>query len=303
MHPHSLLPHQPRSNMWIRSSQVVLIFGLLLQAITVRAVELQQKTVDAWNQYTTTLRSRIEQNLTAGGALPSRTVITATARIEAGAVVVTSAGPNPKHVPGGLIHDWQGTVFIPDTDMNAVLATVRDYGAYRLFYPNVLESRTVATSEASDRFLLVLANRSLISGTALKGEYRSVYYRVSPTECYSISESARIEEIKGYGTQWERVLSADEGSGFIWRLLSITRYQQRDGGVYVELEAVALSRDMPQALRWAIGPIVRRVSRDSVTASLRQTRAAVESRNSSLSHAAETTHAAAHGIPAAAFIK
>ena len=57
------------------------------------------------------------------------------------------------------------------------------------------------------------------------------------------------------------------GTGIIWRLYSITRYQERDGGVYVELEAIALSRDIPGGLRWIVEPIVRRVSRSSLVAS------------------------------------
>jgi hypothetical protein len=70
-------------------------------------------------------------------------------------------------------------------------------------------------------------------------------------------------------------LLAGEGSGVIWRLFSIARYQERDGGVYIELEAIALSRDIPASLRWLAGPIVRRVSRSSLSISLRQTENAV----------------------------
>jgi hypothetical protein len=66
-----------------------------------------------------------------------------------------------------------------------------------------------------------------------------------------------------------------EGSGLIWRLFSIARYAQRDGGVYVELEAIALSRDIPPTFRWLIEPIVRRVSRGSLLTSLQQTENAV----------------------------
>jgi hypothetical protein len=41
----------------------------------------------------------------------------------------------------------------------------------------------------------------------------------------------------------------DEGIGLIWRLSSITGLEERDGGVYAELEAIALSRDIPTAVR------------------------------------------------------
>jgi hypothetical protein len=68
-----------------------------------------------------------------------------------------------------------------------------------------------------------------------------------------------------------------EGRGIIWRLFSVTRYAERDGGVYVEFEAIGLSRDIPASLRWIVEPIVRRTSRASLSTSLRQTETAVRS--------------------------
>ena len=67
--------------------------------------------------------------------------------------------------------------------------------------------------------------------------------------------------------------------GLIWRVHSITHFEERDGGVYIEVEAIALSRDIPAVLRWVVDPIVRRVSRASLATSLQQTEAAVRSRS------------------------
>jgi hypothetical protein len=52
--------------------------------------------------------------------------------------------------------------------------------------------------------------------------------------------------------------------------------EERDGGVYAELEAIALSRDIPAAFRLFVTPIVRRVSRDSLATSLHQTKVAID---------------------------
>jgi len=43
-------------------------------------------------------------------------------------------------------------------------------------------------------------------------------------------------------------LQEDEGKGIIWRLFSITRYAERYGGVYLGLEAIGLSRDIPASI-------------------------------------------------------
>jgi hypothetical protein len=67
----------------------------------------------------------------------------------------------------------------------------------------------------------------------------------------------------------------DEGTGLIWRLFSVTRFEERDGGVYVEIEAIVLSRDIPESLGWLIKPMIRRVAKASLTSTLQQTREAV----------------------------
>ena len=84
-----------------------------------------------------------------------------------------------------------------------------------------------------------------------------------------------MREIKNFGTANEEDFAPGHGSGFIWRLYSTARMEERDGGVIVEMEAIALSRDIPVALRWFVEPIVRRVSRDSLEKSLTDTAKAV----------------------------
>ena len=64
---------------------------------------------------------------------------------------------------------------------------------------------------------------------------------------------------------------------YIWRLYTIARFEQTDDGVYVELEAMALSRDIPVAVRWLVTPIVRNISKSSLLTSLHQMEEAVRS--------------------------
>ena len=90
---------------------------------------------------------------------------------------------------------------------------------------------------------------------------------------YSVARTTRVQEIEEYGTPSQRTLREGEGNG--WLLVGITRYLERDGGVYLELEVIGLSRDIPASLRWLVKPIVRRISRGSLSTSLRQTENAV----------------------------
>jgi hypothetical protein len=62
----------------------------------------------------------------------------------------------------------------------------------------------------------------------------------------------------------------------IWRIYGSARYEQRDGGVYLEIEGIALSRDIPTSMRWLLNPVVNHLSVNSLTTTLWQTREAVD---------------------------
>jgi len=47
----------------------------------------------------------------------------------------------------------------------------------------------------------------------------------------------------------ERELPPGTGDGYLWRLYSYWRYEERDGGTWVECEAISLTRDIPRG--WA----------------------------------------------------
>lgn len=264
------------------------MLGLLLCSVGLfaNAAELQPKTLRAWEDYVRTADAEMEKRLAPGGHFlwldenPGRL-----AKVRSGEIVVAPAGPHiPKRVPGGLVHDWIGAAFIPRTTIRGVLGIVRDYVRYSDFYrPTVLDSKTIAHGDMDDRFSMLLMNKALFLKTALEGDYETTYFQVDHRRYYSIAHATRLREIEGYGGPGEHELSEDEGSGLIWRLSSITRFEERDGGVYVELEALALSRDIPVSLRWLVDPIVRRVSRDSVITSLRQTGNAVHNAGTAIS--------------------
>jgi hypothetical protein len=252
---------------------------------SVTAADLKPETVRQWDQYVKAVDARNREHLASGATfLSSDKIPEQIARLRAGEIVVAPVGTHvPRKVSSGLIHDWAGAVFIPDTTLDGVLPVVRDYDRYKDYYqPNVIESKSIASSDLSDRFSMVILNRSVLSRTALESDYRCSYVRVDEHRWYSISDTTRIREIAGYDTPSQHMLPENQGTGLIWRLHSVTRFEERDGGVYIELEAVALSRDIPAALRWFVDPVVRRVSRSSLVTSLRQTENAV------LPHSAST---------------
>ena len=267
-----------RTTAIIRATLIPLI--TLLPA-TINAASLEPTTLKAWDAYVESAKIQMEQRLSPGNTFlwvdeePERL-----ARVRAGEIAVSPVGPqNPQKVPSGLIHDWVGSAFIAGVTLQDVLQVVRDYGQYKeLYQPGVVDSRVIDTAETKDRFSMLLIHKSTFLKTALDADYESRYVHIDDRRIYSVSRATRIQEIDDYGSRAQRIVPEDEGKGIIWRLFSITRYAERDGGVYVELEAIGLSRDIPASLRFLVEPIVRRVSRASLSTSLRQTENAVRSR-------------------------
>jgi hypothetical protein len=113
--------------------------------------------------------------------------------------------------------------------------------------------------------------RHYVITVVLDTDYDVTFARRDPQHGYSISRSTRISEIESPGTPKERTLSPTEDHGFLWRLNTYWTYEERDGGLYMQIETVSLSRSIPRGLGWAVGPFVEKVPRESLEVTLRST--------------------------------
>jgi hypothetical protein len=250
----------------------VILTVALLFPTTAAAAELKPETLTAWEQYMAAANAGIA-NRAKGTFLWLDESPERLRRVRAGEVVVSPIGHSPKSVPDGLIHHWIGAAFIPDAHIEDVIGVVRNYNRYTEYYrPSVIDARALSQKAEVDRFYVVMVNKAMFMKRALDSEYQSRFNQVDAGKWYSVAETTRVQEISDEGR-----IPDGEGSGYIWRLCTMSRYQERDGGVYIETEAMALSRPIPVALHWVVDPIVRRVSRESLTTSLEQTREAAGS--------------------------
>jgi hypothetical protein len=162
------------------------------------------------------------------------------------------------------------------------LAVVHDYDNYqRVYRPVVTSSRTLACADTSQEFQMEWQRKVLFVKAAMQGHYHGHYHAhdvmIDAHRGYSVAEAVEVCEIVDYGHPEDRLLPPDSGNGFLWRIRSAARFVERDGGVYLELEAIALTRDVPASLTWMVNPVVNRISVGSLTSTLRQTRDAVVS--------------------------
>lgn len=144
--------------------------------------------------------------------------------------------------------------------------------------PTVVDSKPLSSTGACDKYLMLLANKEVVAATAHDSEYEACYHQVAERRWYSVVYTTQVQEIRHYDQSDARELPPDQGDGYVWRVYGFARFEERDGGVYFELEAIVLSRDIPFAVRWVVDPIVRRISKNSMLISLRQTPEAVRSR-------------------------
>ena len=203
-------------------------------------------------------------------------------RVRAGEIAVAPVQLKmPIRISDGLVHHWIGAAFVPGVHIRDVITTVRKYDQYPKFYtPTVIEAQLIEQNlslpHPSDHFILTIVNKSFFSQRALECESTSSYVRLDAFRWYSQSQTVRIQEWAEYGTSQQRKLPAGAGAGYVWSTSTMSRFEERDNGVYVEMEAIVLSRDVPFALRELVDPIIRHVSNSTLVASLDQTRKAVE---------------------------
>ena len=238
---------------------------------------MKSETVQQWEDYVKAVDIRHADRLAQGVFLLSDEVAGQTNNLRNGGVVVTPASQHvPLKVQFGLIHDWTGAAFIPNAKFDDILPVLRDYDRYKDYYrPNVVYAKRIATSSSKDQFSMVLMNKSAIAKTALAADYQTVYTQIDDHRWYSVTDATRIQEIAEYDTPSQHILPENHGTGLIWRLHSITRFEERDGGVFVDEEMMALSREVPTAIRWMAGPVIRRVAKETLASSIGRTRAAV----------------------------
>ena len=249
---------------------------ILAGAFKSKGAELRPETMNAWNEYVQSQNARVKEYSMTTPFLWSDQSPDRLQRLHKGQILVAPLGENPHRVPQGLIHHWIGAIFLPGARLDDVMGVVRDYGRYKDVYaPNVIESRLLRQTQTEDTFTLRMLNKAVVGKFALDTDFQDNYKEVSEHRWYNTSITTRVREVENYGSADEHELPADTGLGMIWRLYSISRFEERDGGVYVELEAVALSRDIPRGLRWLVDPVVRRTSRNSMHVSLQKTQEAV----------------------------
>ncbi len=248
--------------------------------------KLKTETQEAFDRYVKSVEARNEGELKRGtdllwvDGLPEKQRAEAYAGLKSDEVKMQKLeildNGKPMACPGGMIHHWTGVVFVPGAKLEDILAVLEDYDKHSVYYAPDVE-RSKIESRAGDHFRVFLRfRRHKVITVVLNTEHEVQYFHDAPGRAHSRSSAVRIAEVENAGKSDEREKAPGDDGGFMWRMETWWRMEERDGGVYVQSEVASLTRDIPPGFGWMIKPFVTGIPKESLTFTLEATRKAVE---------------------------
>jgi hypothetical protein len=275
---------------------VIMLAVLALQQMSVPAAQaaepalpkLKTETQGAFERYVKLAEARNEAELKRGTALlwvdglPEAQRAKAYAGLKRGEVRMQKLeileNEKPIACPGGMIHHWTGVVFVPGAQLEDVLGVLEDYDRHSVYYAPDVERSKIESREGDHFRVFLRFRRHKVITVVLNTEHEVQYYHDAPGRAHSRSSAVRIAEVENAGKKDEREKIPGDDGGFLWRMETWWRMEERDGGVYVQSEVASLTRDIPTGLGWMIKPFVTGIPKESLTFTLEATRGAVEAR-------------------------
>ena len=252
------------------------ILFLLLSPTLSEAAEPRQETLRAWDDYIRSVNASVADRVV--GTRPFLWVDDSSEiqrRVQHGELVVTNH--DPRKVPQGMIHHWVGAMFVPNVTLDLVMLALNNYDRYSEIYKPLIRKTVVLDRNGDTVKLNVLAVQKALSVTAaVETDEEIRITRPAPNRVSIKADSVRMQEIADYGKLSEHPYPEARRPGYVWRAVIVQRLEQRDGGVYVELETISLSRGIPVEVRWLIKPLTDDLPRKMMTDMLSATRAAVQ---------------------------
>jgi hypothetical protein len=265
------------------------IFCVAAVSPAVDGTELKKRTADAFQHYVERTEIRINseesdpEHFLYFDSLSDEDKRAMQARLRGGEVVVlpmrTHDDGKDIEVPNGLVHHWQAIGFIPGVTLDQVLQLEEDYSRQAQIYAPDVSRAQLLSRDGHHDVTLFRFHRQAIVTVDYDVKFNVDYCLPENDRAYSSSHAVRIAELQNAGKPNEKELPVGNDHGYMWRLNLYTRYLEKDGGVYIQIEFLALSRTVPAIFAWLVNPYVRSVPRDYLTHYIQATRKALVAEN------------------------
>jgi hypothetical protein len=206
-------------------------------AQTVKPVQVNPRTLEAFGAYISQAEKGMDQTPHGSEIFLWSDQLQERAQDVARGKVVAEfwSGRGPDKVPYGLIHDWIAAAFIPATTIQQIFAVIQDYDSHKKIYtPEVIDSKLIRRDGNDFQIYLRLLKKKVIT-VVLDSDHEVHYRPVDQTRWVCRSYTTRIAEVENVGKHAERIIQPDSGYGFLWRLYSYWRFEERDGGTVVRM--------------------------------------------------------------------
>ncbi len=262
---------------------LVLLSLLATMAPPARAAELTPKAAAGFDAYARETEARMAAQAKGESflwldTLPEKRRREIEARLKRGEVVYqeleTRKGGKSIGIPDGIAHHWLGAVFIPDGKLERALAVVQDFDRQATVYAPYIRRSKLVSHKGDDAKVTQQIYNSVRTKAAFNAEFEVHTARPSPARAEVRCRSTRIAELTNADQPDSAEKPVGNDRGYLWRYNTYWRLEEKDGGVYVELESLALSRSIPAVFRWLVNPTIKKIRRDSAQRVLNATRAA-----------------------------
>ena len=130
-----------------------------------------------------------------------------------------------------------------------------------IYKPEIRRAKLIERNGNESKIYLQFYNKSIVT-VVLNAYFDVIETQIGSTRIQSASRSTRIVEVENPGSPDEHERTDGNDHGYMWRLNSYWRIEEKDGGVYVQNESITLTRTVPALLAWLINPLTKSIPRD-----------------------------------------
>lgn len=194
-----------------QGSAVLLALGIAARPASL--FSLREATIEAFGRYIVQTDAQNARSLRQGpflwiDGLPEKDRAAVIAGLKGGAVEIRRITQNTAgdsfDVPGGMIHDWEGIIFIPGIRVDDVLRILQDYNQQATYYAPDVERARIESQNGNDFRVFLRFRRHKVVTVVIDTEHSVTYFRDSAVRAHSRSSATRIAQVEDPGGPQER---------------------------------------------------------------------------------------------------
>ena len=269
---------------FVASNALVVVLCLVCALLSPQMLgtELKAATTRAFQQYVDLTEARIQSEIADSNrflqidSLSDAQKAAVCSRLLKGEIFIqsmtTKENGAPIKIPDGLVHHWLAIGFIPGTTAEEVLQLAQNYSRYAEIYkPDIQNAKILGREGQHFRIYYRLYIHAIVS-VVYNAEFDVDFFTPDSLRNSSMARAVRVAEVDNAGKTDEREYPLGRDHGYLWRLNLYIHYVERGGGVYVQVEILALSRTVPAVLAWLVNPYLDSIPRAYLRRYLEATR-------------------------------